>query len=259
MMKSTKFCILFIDNNSIFQRRVMSLLKDDYECHIATSGEEGLSLYLELLDRKPLVICDYNLQDISGADLCQAIKKRNNQAYVMMLFALDDEASRILCMRSQADHCLDKQIDDQELRLVIRNVCNTLLAQSRPKLRQREKEMLSDFSKVSLEDQARDFIKSYYEVNKGVVVDHCCTSIVMAEKVKMTHRTFQREIKKQSGYSFKQLHLLVRLEQAKLLLANGYNVSSAADALGFSSQSHLSRAFKNQFGLTPSEYCNIIT
>lgn len=189
MLASTKFCIFFINNDSILQQRLMPLLDEDYKCHIAKSGEEGVSLYA----------------------------------------------------------------NDEELRRSIINVCNTLFAETRSKV-QDEATIQSKRKNLSLEGLVREFIESYYAANGFLSEDADCNSVAMSEKLNLTHRTFQREIKKQSGYSFKQLHLQVRLEQARKMLASDHKVFEVADALGFSSPSHLSRAFKNQFGLAPTQY-----
>lgn len=45
-----------------------------------------------------------------------------------------------------------------------------------------------------------------------------------------------------------------RLGRAKALLADGASPAHAAHASGFADQSHLTRAFKRQFGVTPGQY-----
>lgn len=46
----------------------------------------------------------------------------------------------------------------------------------------------------------------------------------------------------------------LRLERAKELLQNGQSVGETADALGFSSPSYFSRWFKNEAGVSPTQY-----
>ncbi len=46
----------------------------------------------------------------------------------------------------------------------------------------------------------------------------------------------------------------VRIESAKVLLAEGNSVASVAAATGFCDQSHLNKHFKRVLGKTPSEY-----
>lgn len=49
-------------------------------------------------------------------------------------------------------------------------------------------------------------------------------------------------------------HLLLRLGHARELLATGTSQADVSIALGFANQSHLSRAFKRAFGITPGAW-----
>jgi AraC-like DNA-binding protein len=46
----------------------------------------------------------------------------------------------------------------------------------------------------------------------------------------------------------------LRLERAKELLSQGHPIADAALCAGFSDQSHLTRRFKQRYGLTPGTY-----
>ena len=57
-----------------------------------------------------------------------------------------------------------------------------------------------------------------------------------------------------TGLTPGQFHLLTRLEHARALLARGWPASRVAYAAGFADQPHLTRAFKQQYGVTPGRY-----
>lgn len=46
----------------------------------------------------------------------------------------------------------------------------------------------------------------------------------------------------------------LRLERAQALIRDGVPAATAANEAGFYDQSHLSRHFKNRFGMTPGQY-----
>ncbi len=68
---------------------------------------------------------------------------------------------------------------------------------------------------------------------------------------------FLREFKKLTGITPYQYLIDKRLEQAKILMSSPQNnISSVGLDLGFNDQAHFTRAFKNQFGLTPGQFQN---
>ena len=63
---------------------------------------------------------------------------------------------------------------------------------------------------------------------------------------------------KERGTSVMRRHLEMRLEQSKLHLLNGETIQRTAALLGFSSPFHLSRAFKEYFGVSPAKYTKLL-
>ena len=53
-------------------------------------------------------------------------------------------------------------------------------------------------------------------------------------------------------------HMQLRLAQACEALATGLSVSTVAYECGFADQSHLSRKFKEAYGLTPAAWANAV-
>jgi len=68
-------------------------------------------------------------------------------------------------------------------------------------------------------------------------------------------RAFHREF----GLPPHAYHMQLRLAQACEGLASGLSVSTVAYECGFADQSHLSRKFKQAYGLTPAAWANAVT
>lgn len=132
------------------------------------------------------------------------------------------------------------------------DVCSTWERVSNRAMQYKTKELA--ISERHFEAKVRSLVVDFYNTSNHCCGDYDCSSKSIAVKMKMAQRTFQREIRRITGRSFKQLHLLIRLELACILFGKGYNVTQVADRLSFSSPAHLSSSFKKQFGVTPSMY-----
>ena len=248
--------IILIDDEPSFLIKMTSLLGDEYECYTSVTGEMGVLLHRQLIEHNPLVICDVNLPDISGFDVCKQVKSESSQTYVILLTNYNDNHSRMSGLKAYADQYLDKVMGNEELRLLIRNACLTFtksVDEVAPVDEESEVEELSGLDDC-FETEIKSLIQSCYDRPQSHNRGRECSLVSIAEKMNMAQRTFQREIKRVTGHTYKQLHLIVRLEKSRELFDKGYNVTQVADFLSFSSPAHLSRSFKEQFGETPSKY-----
>ena len=77
----------------------------------------------------------------------------------------------------------------------------------------------------------------------------------IAAQMHMSHSTLYRKIKGLLGISGTEFIRRIRLRYSlKLMLEEGYNISEAAYATGFSDVGYFRNCFKGEYGMTPSEY-----
>ncbi|HZG57034.1 response regulator transcription factor [Paenibacillus sp.] len=77
----------------------------------------------------------------------------------------------------------------------------------------------------------------------------------LAEKFSMSPAYFSRSFKAETGQTFVQYVTGLRMERARELLADAaLTTTEAARASGFADYPHFAKAFKRQYGLSPSEY-----
>lgn len=99
-----------------------------------------------------------------------------------------------------------------------------------------------------------DLLRSYYEQKQQLTlglptVQYC------AERLCMSANYFGDLVKKTTGDTASNYIRQYVIQQAKNMLAAGCGTAQAAIDLGFQYPQHLSRMFKRQTGITPSEYC----
>ena len=97
-------------------------------------------------------------------------------------------------------------------------------------------------------------LHDYFEENRQLslglpTVQYC------ADKLCMSSNYFGDLVKKATGDTASNYIRQYIIQQAKNKLAAGTAISQVAYGLGFEYSQHLSRMFKRQTGMTPSEYC----
>lgn len=84
-----------------------------------------------------------------------------------------------------------------------------------------------------------------------------CSLIDLARQVGTNEFTLKKGFKEIFGTTVFGMVAEVKMEQAKqLLLTGGKTISEISDCIGYSHQTHFTKAFKRKFGVAPSEYLN---
>lgn len=98
-----------------------------------------------------------------------------------------------------------------------------------------------------------DYFEKKIQLTSGIPTVQYC-----ADKLCMSSNYFGDMIKKTTGDTASNYIRQYVIQQAKNELITGASVAQVADKLGFEYPQHLSRMFKRQTGITPSEYCENI-
>ena len=95
-----------------------------------------------------------------------------------------------------------------------------------------------------------DYFDGNMQLSHGLPTVQYC-----AEKLCMSSNYFGDMIKKTTGDTASNYIRLYIIQRAKNELATGESIARVAYGLGFEYPQHLSRMFKKQTGMTPSDYC----
>jgi len=77
----------------------------------------------------------------------------------------------------------------------------------------------------------------------------------IAEKMNMSHSTLYRKIKALTNISANELIRKIKIQNAERMLLTGkYTVSEVSYLVGISSSSYFRQCFKDEYGLSPTEY-----
>lgn len=76
-----------------------------------------------------------------------------------------------------------------------------------------------------------------------------------SDKMNMSHSTFYRKLKMLTGVTPVDYVKKIRLNKSLDLIASGeFNITELAYQTGFNNPAHFRDAFKNEFGMSPSQY-----
>jgi AraC-like DNA-binding protein len=93
-------------------------------------------------------------------------------------------------------------------------------------------------------------VRRHLEAHPGELIP----TAALAEMIGLTESHFIRAFHLEFGLPPHAYHLRLRLALAVELLSSGLSVATVANECGFSDQSHLSRKFKEVYGLTPAAW-----
>ncbi len=105
--------LIIEDDPSILLGLKKNLQFEGYNVMHASDGEEGLELVFQ--SQPDLVILDIMLPNISGFEICKAIRKKNLKVPIIMLTAKDKEIDKIMGLDLGADDYLTKPFSVREL------------------------------------------------------------------------------------------------------------------------------------------------
>lgn len=109
--------LLVEDEKSIQDIIKLNLEMEDYEVIVTDSGKEALQLFEQ--QHFELAILDVMLPDISGLQVCEAIRVKNSKIPIIIVSAKDTSTDRIKGLKFGADDYLIKPFNLEELILRI--------------------------------------------------------------------------------------------------------------------------------------------
>jgi ABC-type sugar transport system substrate-binding protein/DNA-binding response OmpR family regulator/nitrogen-specific signal transduction histidine kinase len=244
-----KYSILYIEDNKDLSNFITNKFSTQYTFY-TSDGTDAIERTLELIP--DIIICDLNLPDKDGFEICEILKKdlRTSHIPIIILTASEDQDSYLRSLESGADIFLTKPFD---LKVLAQSIKGLLYNREKLRFYYTNNVLKINDSGFGLSEQdflikLNDLIEKNID-NSGYLIED------LAHDLNISRVQLYRKVKAILGISVSDhLHNL-RLEKSKTLLKKtNQNISEIAYAVGFSSPNYFSTSFKNKFGVTPSEY-----
>lgn len=265
----TRPLILLVEDDYQILDFTSEALSNDYRIVRAHNGQEGLDKAVEHIP--DIIITDLMMPVMNGNTMCRKIKNdlRTSHIPVIMLTAKDTADDKLEGYADGADSYLTKPFSILMLRTRLQNILNAhkrMVAWVNAQGMQSGSADIqpADATSADSTDEAAVPSLSTYDQNflrdvNEYIIAHIDTSNIrmedLAQSMNISHSTLYRKIKALTGLSGNEFIRKVRIRHSAELLRSGHcNVSEAAYRCGFSNMAYFRTAFKEAFGVTPSEY-----
>lgn len=255
---SPKEIILIVEDNTDVRAyiREQFVRKDsngenDYKVIEAFNGEEGIkNAQIEIPD---LIITDVMMPKMDGYQFSKNIRDNEKTSHIpiIMLTAKAGLDDKIEGLETGIDAYLTKPFSARELKVRVKN-----LIYQRKALRKRfSKASIIKPSEVSTISIDQAFLEKTIKTIESNLDDEKFSVDILAEQMNMSVSQLNRKLNALIDQPPGQLIRNFRLQRAAdLLKQNAGTVAEICYKVGFNDQAYFSRAFKKQFGVSPSEY-----
>jgi signal transduction histidine kinase/ligand-binding sensor domain-containing protein/AraC-like DNA-binding protein len=241
--------LLLVEDNPDVAAYISQCLPD-YEIYHAPNGKEGYEW--AQINIPDIIISDILMPLMDGYQLCELLKsdEKTDHIPIILLTAKVKQLDKVKGLKVGADAYLTKPFNKEELIVRIENLIN-----SRKQLQDKYSHIL--FSNTDVSPQvltSNIFIDRCIAIIKDHLSDPKLNSMMLSKELTMSDSQVYRKIKALTGKSTGIFIRSIRLKAAYHKLKNAeLNVSQVAYDTGFKDPSWFSRAFKEEFGISPSE------
>lgn len=247
--------VLIVEDNKAMANFIASCLNLTYNILFATDGKAGLEQAETSIP--DIIITDIMMPFVDGFELIQKLQEnpKTNHIPIIALTSKSEHEDKLEGISSGADVYLTKPFEKDEL--ILRT---QMLIAKRLQLQERYNiEDLIENKNDSLTQTDKNivFLNSLMRAVHQHIDDSHFGSKELAAFLAMSDSQLYRKLKAISNTSTAIFIRKVRLEKAKEMLINtDLSVSEIAYATGFNDPNWFSKAFKEEFKLSPSEARN---
>lgn len=261
--KNARPIILVVEDNADIRDYIADSFTDLYEIKTAANGKEGLQIATDCIP--DIIVSDIMMPVMNGVVMCQKLKAdiRTSHIPVILLTAKDSITDKEEGYQAGADSYLTKPFSAGLLQSRISN----LLTQRRllserfaipKKQSMEEKRAIITESMNKLDKEFLDKITN--TITEGLAAAENIDITVLSNVMCMSSSTLYRKVKALTGMSTNEYIRKIKMQLAeKYLLEGKYSISEIAFKVGINSNVYFRQCFKEEFGMSASDYLKQLT
>lgn len=245
--------ILLLEDEKEVREYLLNDLAQYYKVYTAQNGVEGLA---ELKKHMPdIIISDVMMPEMNGIEFVQQVRQdaHFNHVRIIMLTAKIRDDERIEGIEAGVDAYLTKPYN---LDVLFATINNLLTSQDRVRTAHNLQPVGSEqIATPEVANPDNQMLEKVIRIINRDLSNSSLTTEAIAQEIGMSRVHLFRKIKDLTGQSPSVYLRNVRLSKAAEILASGeVTMSDVATAVGFENQGAFSSAFKDLFGMSPTQY-----
>jgi len=250
---TTRKQLMVVEDDNEIREYIIQELRTDYRVVECTDGQQAYTLMMQ--HTPDIVLSDLMMPNMDGMELCSKMRQniRLNHIPFILMTARTDEEDRIAGLEVGADAYITKPFNVELLRKTVQN-----LLSSHDRLRnnfsgqQLPTDLIDTPESKSPDERLLDRV---VKVVNAHLSDANLTSDLIAKEVGLSRVHLYRKLKELTNQSARDYVRNIRLAKAAELLAQKkVAVSEVASLVGFNNPNNFATAFRELYGMTPSQY-----
>ncbi len=243
--------LLIVEDNADFRAYLVHEFSSDFDVVEAGDGAEGEEMVRE--EWPDLVISDLMMPKRDGIAFCQRMKNDIHTSHIpfILLTAKMSDDARIESYKAGADSYISKPFNFEMLQVRVQK----LIEQRETRKETFKKNIEITTSEITTTSLDEEFVKkavAFVEKN----MDNSEYSLEdLSSDLGLSKTHLNRKLTVILNMKPLQFIRSIRLKRAaQLLVGSQYNVVEIADKVGFNTIKYFNRYFKEEFGMTPTQY-----
>ena len=246
--------VFVVENTEDVAFFITNLLSKDYNLRMAQDGREA---FRNAQDMVPdLIITNIVMPVMGGKDFIKRLRADStlNHIPIIALTSNTSEQERLSCIEAGADAVLVKPFNSTELKLLVNHLIAQHKAISEHFIYGTENDSLNDSARnMSKEDT--EFIHKLIEIIQAQMAKDDIDMEHIAAALYLSKKQLRTRVMQLTGLNPVAYVLQVRLNCARhMIIYEDIALTVVARKCGFQNLSHFSKAFKQQFGVSPLQF-----
>lgn len=245
--------ILIVEDNPELLDFLQESLNSNYQINTACNGKEALEILKNI--HPELIISDIMMPIMDGLELTQTLKSNIETSHIpiILLTAKAGINNYYEGLIHGADIYLEKPFLPQILKQNIINIINT----RRNAINKFSSDSTIKPSELTASAKDKEFINSLTQIIEENIDNSTMDVQFLVNKMHVSRSLIHMKLKYLLNCSTTEYIRIIRLRTAvNLITKEDYNYTEAAYKTGFTSLTYFSRAFKEQYGMSPRNYFN---